>query len=232
MAEQPPPALSFAETTVEALLAAAIPKIDRHGRSPAELEDEVRVRVSELVERNTHLALDAPTLQWIHRASVVLAVYQVLGPLAGGDEVISILRDAMTEPFREKMSGYLLNRFGISQDAPAQAFDRISENFKTRGEERFGKAFLYVQDVQDANRSFTNIRRCFFNDFFRANGAAEVTRIFCALDNVWVDSLHETRYGVRFDRPTNLAQGADACRFQFSRLPASETVGQATVTEK
>jgi hypothetical protein len=30
---------------------------------------------------------------------------------------------------------------------------------------------------------------------FRANGAAEVTSIFCALDNVWVDALHEARYG-------------------------------------
>jgi hypothetical protein len=231
MAEQASTGLAFAETTVEALLAAARPHIDDlGGRSLGELERDVRQRVSSLVGQNAHLALDAPTGQWLLRASIVLAVYQVLEPLAGSAPVISILRDAMIEPFREKMSGYLLNRFGISQDAPAEAFTRIAENFKARGEERFGKAFVYVQDVQDADHTFTNIHRCFFNDFFRANGAPEVTSIFCALDNVWVDSLHETRYGVRFERPTNLAQGADACRFQFSRTPVPALDDSATET--
>jgi len=107
-----------------------------------------------------------------------------------------------------------------SQDAPAQASARIPENFKTRGEARFGKLSPLSRTCRMRTAPFTNIHRCFFNDFFRANGAAEVTSIFCALDNVWVDALHEARYGVRFARPTTLAQGADACRFQFSRAPA------------
>ena len=84
MSEQPSAVLSFAETTVEALLAAAIARIiGVRGRSPDELEREVRMRISTLVEWNAHLVLDAPTAQWLLRASTVLAVYQVLEPLAG-----------------------------------------------------------------------------------------------------------------------------------------------------
>jgi hypothetical protein len=217
MPEAPPPVLAFAETTVEALLAAATSKLGDVGRSPEELERAVRQRVSDLIAQNEHMVQDPPSRQWLLRTSIVLAVYRVLEPLARGADVISIISDAMTEPFRKKMAEYLLDRFGISQQAPAEAFDRIAENFKSRGEERFGKAFVYVKDVQDADRTFTDIHRCFFNDFFRANGAPEAARIFCAVDSVWVDALHEARYGVGFERPTTLAQGADACRFQFSR---------------
>lgn len=212
--------LAFAETTIEALIEAAVSRIDDlGGRSRAELERAAQDQVSALVERHAHLAVDPPTQLWLLRSSIVLAVYRVLEPLAGGADVIAILREAMIEPFGKKMSGYLLERFGITQAEPAAAFVRISENFKSRGEARFGKAFLYAEDVRDADRSFTNIQRCFFNDFFRANGAPEVTRIFCALDHVWVDALHDGPYGVRFERPSTLAQGADACRFQFSRVP-------------
>ena len=137
--------------------------------------------------------------------------------MAGHAEVLGIFREAITAPFMQSVSQSPVNRFGISEDAPEEAFSRIAENFKRRGEERFGKAFVYVQDVQDETRSFTNIHRCFFNDFFRANGAPEVTPLFCALDNVWAAALQNGRYGVRFDRPTTLANGDDVCRFQFSK---------------
>lgn len=222
MSDPPPPALSFAETTIEVLLAAAASSFDAvRDRPPNELERDVRARVASIVGRNAHLVLDPPTGQWLQRTSIVLAVYQTLETIVDRTELISVLRDAMVEPFKEKMSDYLLNRFGISQDAPKEAFARIAENFKARGEERFGKAFVYVQDVQDANRTFTNIHQCFFNDFFRVNGSPEVTSIFCALDSVWVEALHDGDYEVRFARPTMLSQGADACRFQFSKSAAS-----------
>ncbi len=137
--------------------------------------------------------------------------------LAEPASVLTIIRAALTAPFEQQVSQYLDGRFGISQAAPQEAFVRIAENFKRRGEERFGRAFAYVQDVQDAERSFTNIARCFFNDFFRTNGAPEVTAVFCALDKVWAEALESGPYGVRFDRPTTLAEGDDACRFQFRR---------------
>ena len=100
---------------------------------------------------------------------------------------------------------------------PQEAFSRISENFQKRGEQRFGSAFRYAADVRDAKRNFVNIERCFFNDFFRVNQATEVTSLFCALDKVWAETLEQPRYGVRFERPTTLADGDDACRFQFHK---------------
>jgi hypothetical protein len=154
---------------------------------------------------------------------MILAAYQELLPLVGNEQTgLSILRNAMATPFKERLTGYIADRFGISQDAPEEAFNRIAENFKARGEERFGKAYTYVQEVQDEGRSFINIQKCFFDDFFRANGIPEVTSIFCAMDNLWAEELEKPQYGVRFERPTTLARGDDMCRFQFTKKQTAE----------
>ena len=65
----------------------------------------------------------------------------------------------------------------------------------------------------DQKRCFVNVRKCGFNDFFLENNARELLYSLCVLDYVWADALEE--YGIAFERPTILAEGSDACRFQF-----------------
>ena len=215
---------SISEALVTHLLSAVRPQItELHGRSWEEIETAVRDRMTKLTEQNEARMIDAPSRQWLLLASMILAAYRELLPLVGDEQAgFSILRNAMAAPFKERLTGYIADRFGISQDTPEEAFNRIAENFKARGEERFGKAYTYVQEVQDDGRSFINIQKCFFNDFFRANGMPEVTPIFCAMDNLWAEELEKPCYGVRFERPTTLAQGGDMCRFQFSKRSAKQ----------
>ena len=214
----PAPQLSFGATSVSDLLAASRPVTD-----PAQVIDweqlaqRISARVEELIEANRHVVSDPPSQQWLRTCCVVLATYQALNPYVKRGELLPVLLDAMATPFRNGISGYLESRFGVSDDAPHQAFSRISENFQKRGEERFGSTFRYATDVRDDRRNFVNIERCFFNDFFRTNRAPEVTSLFCALDKVWAEALEDHRFGVRFERPTTLANGDDACRFQFSK---------------
>jgi hypothetical protein len=163
------------------------------------------------------MAQDAPGEQWLRTSSTVLAAYEALKPAIGGPELLALFREALEGPFRQQIANYMENRFGISESAPEEAFARIAENFQKRGEQRFGLAFRYAADIRDSGRNFVNIERCFFNDFFRANHAPEVTSLFCALDKVWANALEQPRYRVRFERPTTLADGDDACRFQFSK---------------
>jgi hypothetical protein len=184
------------------------------------VERAASARVEEIIGSCRHMVQDAPSEQWLRTCATVLATYQELKPFVDGPRLVSLFLDAMAAPFRQRVTSYLESRFGILDDAPEEAFARISENFQRRGEQRFGLAFRYATDIRDHERNFVNIERCFFNEFFRANGAPEVTSIFCALDKVWAEALEQPRYGVRFERPTTLAGGADACRFQFSRSPA------------
>jgi hypothetical protein len=152
----------------------------------------------------------------------VLIAYRALKPFLGQKRAIAILQVVLSRKFKKHMHVYLEHRFGITQDAPEDAFDRIAQNYKLCGEQLFGPGFAYVQAVQDSTRSFTHINKCLFNDFFRAHGAPELTSIFCTLDSVWIDELHRPPYRVRFERPTTLARGNDACRFEFSRVNAAQ----------
>ena len=214
---------SFGATTTGGLIAAARARAKGLAESEwARIEAAVADRAAALAASNAQRVEDEPTRRWLQTSALVLAAFQELRPVVGAADALAILSEAMTEPFRKGLTDYIGGRFGVTPDEPKEAFSRISQNFKSRGEERFGKAFTYVRDVQDSTRSFTNIQRCFFNDFFRANGAPEVTRVFCALDNVWADAIQDPKYGVRFERPTTLAQGDDACRFQFSRTSPTE----------
>jgi hypothetical protein len=173
---------------------------------------------SRIAEENAQLAEDPAAARWIGLSSMLLATYSSLRSSLGDEQrAIAVLGEALTRPLREQITSYIEARFGISQDAPEEAFHHVSQSFKTRGEVSFGRSFRYVDDVRDDRRAFVNIERCLFNEFFRQNGAPEVTPILCALDNVWADELSKPRYGVRFERPTTLAKGDDACRFQFTK---------------
>ena len=178
----------------------------------------VRLDASHIAEENAQLAEDSAAVRWIGLSSMLLATYRSLRSSLGDEKrALTILREALTDPLREQIIPYIETRFGIFQDAPDEAFSRVTQNFKSRGEASFGRSFRYVDDVRDDRRAFVNIERCLFNEFFRRNGAPEVTPILCALDNVWADELSKSRYGVRFQRPTTLARGDDACRFQFTK---------------
>jgi len=216
--------VSIDEAIVTNLLKAARPQItELYGRSWQELVAPVRARATMLAEHNEGRAIDAPSRRWLLLSCIILAAYRELRPLVDSTQVVaSILRDAITVPFTEHLPAYIADRFGISQDAPEEAFTRIAQNFKARGEERFGKAYIYVQEVQDEGRSFINIQKCFFNDFFRANKIPELTPIFCAMDNLWAEELQKPCYGVHFECPTTLAQGGDMCRFHFTKRSAKE----------
>ncbi len=165
-----------------------------------------------------------PSRRWLVLAWAVLIAYRVLRVFVGTERALSAIEMFLSRQFQKHTSAYLEERFGIVQDKPREAFDRIAENYRLRGERLFGPRFTYIEAVATDDQSHTHITKCLFNDFFRAHGAPEVVQIFCALDSVWVDELHKPRYGTRFLRPTTLAQGADACRFQFSRAATDQGV--------
>lgn len=163
-----------------------------------------------------------PSRRWMAVAWIVLLAYRALRLLVGSERAIAAIRDVLSRQFRRHKATYMEERFGIDPSRPGDAFDRIARNYQRRGIELFGPRFTYIQVVQTPGESHTHITKCFFNDFFRQHRAPEAVKIFCALDAVWIDELHDPRYATRFERPTTLASGGDACRFQFSRLSSGQ----------
>ena len=213
------------ESIGQDIIASILDTVAAHAnKSSKDPSDEVKSRVLQEATRvgqdNVGRIVDTPSERWVLLCSLLLAAYRTLKAVTGdGAGAIAALMEATRRPFTRHIAAYLDDRFGISRDAPQEAFARISETFKVRGEKRFGVTFTYVQEAQDQDRSHINVTKCFFNDFFAANGAPEVTPVLCAMDAVWAEETEHPRYGVHFERPTTLAAGGDACRFQFSRLP-------------
>ena len=183
-----------------------------------EISSEISNLARALEQANAWRAIDQQSTMFLKMSSLVLAVYRTLSPLfTDNKELLDNLQSILkTIFFAEGLEAYLLKRFGISPGSPEEAWNQVCVNFKKRGEEQFGNAWTYEQGIKDHKRCFVNVRKCGFADFFLDNGAPEVLNLLCVLDYVWADALED--FGIRFERPTTLAEGSDACRFQFFKV--------------
>lgn len=168
-------------------------------------------------DRFTEDKIIDPSERWLRLCRLVLGIYRFLKVFVGSKRALAIITAILSRKFRKQSQEYMSMRFGISQRNPGQAFDQIAENYKSLGEKTMGSNFIYREALKSEMQSHIHIERCLFNDFFREHGAPEAVAIFCALDSVWADELHKPQYRTRFTRPTTLAGGDDACRFEFTR---------------
>jgi hypothetical protein len=184
----------------------------------SELSREIAGVAEALAQSNAWRAQDEPGAIYLKVGCFLLAVYRTLEPLFGDrQELLSTLKPAIDEiAFTGGMEAFLLDRFGISPDAPGQAWDQLRARFLERGRERYGSGWVQEAGIQDERRYFVNVRKCGFADFLLDNGARELLYLLCATDYAWGDALEE--YGIRLERPTTLSEGSDACRFQFFKI--------------
>jgi hypothetical protein len=168
-----------------------------------------------LITQNAHLAIDPAAENLMTYTAFILACYRAL--VAAGIESRrsrDILGKIMEQSWKSRIQTHVSNRFGLLPAQRKGAFETVAANFKTVGEKMYGAAFRYEQELQDSAHSFVNIHTCFFNDFLNENGAPELNRLFCNLDNLWAEEL-EHHHGVYFRRPETLEGGGAMCRFQF-----------------
>lgn len=152
-------------------------------------------------------------------SSAVLSYHRIISEqTTNPDESKRLIGDALVRSAEEGRTSYVEARLGVRLDDPESAFDRIADSFIDRGESRFGKTFRYVQELLDKEHCFVRIETCFFDRFFRLHQAEDLTPLLCRLDIVWAEELHRRCPTVEFSRPTTLAAGDDACRFQFLRV--------------
>jgi hypothetical protein len=189
------------------------------GQSWEDVLQEITRLDTVLQEANAWRAKDQLAAIYLKLSCTLLAMYRVLLPhFEDGQELhrqIKAVIDAIN--FQGGMDAYLLDHFGISSDAPDEAWDQICKNYVKKGKERYGSHWVVAeQGIRDQRRCFFNYYTCGFADFFLDNNAREVLYLICATDYTWGDALE--KYGIRFERPTTLSEGADACRFQLFKM--------------
>jgi len=183
------------------------------------LDTEVTSEAHALCTDSGSFLVDSQSEWLLGYSAAVLACHRVLTKQTGRlEEPKRLIGDALTRLAEERRTSYVEARLGVRLDDPESAFARIAESFIERGESRFGQTFRYVQELLDEERYFVQIETCFFDRFFRLHKAEDLTSLLCRLDIVWAEELHQRCPTVEFSRPTTLAAGDDACRFQFHRV--------------
>jgi len=189
------------------------------------LKQQVVANASRRMEAAAYLIGDERTEYFVHFCSLLLEMYRVLERTAGQAEALDLVRQILLEPIRATVKDWLARRFDIDQTEPAAAFGKVRLNFKSRGEAVVGDSFRYEVCEDDEAHHFVHIKKCFFNDFFRNQGAPELTPVVCEFDNFWAEEMNSGPYNVRFKREGMLSLGDDACRFHFWR---AEKAGSET----
>ncbi len=160
-------------------------------------------------------ALDEQARYHLTSGAVVLAAYRALQPTMPQDEALALLRAARVEPLRDTIrqgtTGWL--------DHAPDPYAALVSVAKSRERHFFGQSFTFERPRDDDRAYFLDVARCLWHSFFVAEGAPELTPLFCAFDANWIDAIDPDRHGVRFSRPTTLGHGGRLCPFHFYRVP-------------
>lgn len=178
----------------------------------------VRQQADELYDTNKALILDQPGAGSILISALALAAYRELAAHLGSKrEAWQTVQSALTRPQTAWIQKVMRLALRLSRD-PLALMANISQKKQLQA---YGKGFVFSTHTDNMQTHFaTHVHRCLYHEFFKANGAPELTLAFCAFDNIWGDLLQGSEYGVRFDRPTTIAAGEELCRFEFRRVVA------------
>jgi hypothetical protein len=181
----------------------------------SELSEEILALDRHLQKVDAWRAQDQQGAIYLKIACMLLAIYRTLQPLFENEEkFLDIIREYITETYiGQNLDAFLQDHFGISPDAPDEAWEKLCENYLGKSNERFGCNWVFERGLKDHRRFFVNVKKCGFADFFLNHGARDLLYTFCASDYTWGDGLK--KYNIRFERPTTLSEGSEACRFQF-----------------
>ena len=181
----------------------------------SELSQEIVALDGKLQKINVWRVQDQQGAIYLKISCLLLAVYRTLQPLfENEDDLLDIVQEIIAETtIGQNMDAFLQDHFGISPDAPDEAWGKLCENYIAKNRERFGCNWVFEKGIKDQRRFFVNVRKCGLADFFLNHGARDLLYTLCASDYTWGDGLK--KYNIGFERPTTLSQGSDACRFQF-----------------
>jgi len=175
---------------------------------------EIERLAGELSERNKAMIIDKASRTDLGMTTIVLASDCVLQPHINEREtVINLLQDAFASVGQRWIKLYIRLMLRFSRD-PFRTMIGVSQ----KRAKKYNETFTFEYDGDGKTWFTSTVKKCFYYDFFVANDAPELTRVFCAGDKNWFDEIDPTRHGFKFERPTTIGYGGSECPFQFKRV--------------
>lgn len=104
-------------------------------------------------------------------------------------------------------------------DSAPDAFESLVRESKDKEENFYVEPDFEVRRARDLPDSYSlEVHSCWYMNALQRLDAREIGPSFCAFDRSWYNAIDPQRHGVRFTRPSTIAEGADRCRFNFDRV--------------
>jgi len=189
-----------------------------HDNLAAALEHAIKMHALAYVEKNQHLVTDEPSKAHLALCSLVISSYKVLTQKYDmkHEDAIQILGTCVSQNVQEWLKAVICLPLYVKTN-PIPALRGI---FETEARMR-GDGFDWELHEDAMFKSFmnANVKKCFFNDFFRKNGASYLTGLFCAAEQrMFAQYNQPTKYNIRFELKATLAAGNPHCSFQFKKM--------------
>lgn len=185
------------------------------GHESQTIRSEIEGEYDRLWKQNQTLLSDRQSRTHLMMTCLVLAAYHRLSQRSLNEEKkLNVLRLAFVEPQKMAVQKYIRLALKFSRDP----FKMVTKTSKDKERKVYGAAFHFDREVDNDSKYRLQVKKCFYNDFFRTNNCPQLTPVFCEFDNIWGDELHGPGVNVVFTRPHTLGYGAKSCVFDFERV--------------
>ncbi|WP_369795169.1 L-2-amino-thiazoline-4-carboxylic acid hydrolase [Halioglobus sp. HI00S01] len=82
----------------------------------------------------------------------------------------------------------------------------------------YGRVFAFEEQRIGENTYTMRVTKCFYHEFFKAQGEPHLTQLFCEWDRNWIEPISVRKHRVRFTRLETIASGGSCCPFTFHRV--------------
>jgi hypothetical protein len=178
---------------------------------------QVKSEFKETIMRNKRLLGDECSEFHLSWCSAILATYRgCLNKSVCGNEAVEITAGAI---FGIMHPEYVVRHIRTILDRSADPFSAMVRASKRQEKKFFGNTFEFTRPSDDNDKYHLLVHRCFYNDFFRINGAPELMTIACRWDLIsWSQGIVPEKHGIKFSRLVTLGFDGKACTFDFERI--------------
>ncbi|KAI8683562.1 hypothetical protein NCS57_00020700 [Fusarium keratoplasticum] len=104
-------------------------------------------------------------------------------------------------------------------DSSPDAFKSLVQESKDKEQNFYQEPDFKLGRARDEPDSYSlEVHKCWYMDTLQRLDAREIGPSFCSFDRSWYDPIDPDRHGVKFTRPSTIAEGADRCRFNIDRV--------------
>lgn len=130
------------------------------------------------------------------------------------DEILTMIEKSFSQFDRQAQKESIRESLENADDP----METMVENSERKMQESYGDIFEIEPEGDGEQFYSSTVRQCGYHEFFESYGVPELTQVMCAWDRNWADEIDPEEHGIEFKRPTTIAAGDDACRFEFHRV--------------